>query len=152
MPSFCWLDDSSLLATHIKGNSLSLRLSSLVAGFVLMFLIIALGNIVVQIPMAALAGVMIMVAIGTFDWSSLKNIHKLPRTDAAVMVVTVGTVLYTHDLSKGVFAGVVLSTIFFAIKISKVKVDSTLEGDSVKVYQLKGLLFFASVTDFHRLI
>ncbi|WP_409372060.1 SulP family inorganic anion transporter [Salipaludibacillus neizhouensis] len=117
-----------------------------------MFLIIALGNIVVQIPMAALAGVMIMVAIGTFDWSSLKNIHKLPRTDAAVMVVTVGTVLYTHDLSKGVFAGVVLSTIFFAIKISKVKVDSTLEGDSVKVYQLKGLLFFASVTDFHRLI
>ncbi|MGJ9385800.1 SulP family inorganic anion transporter [Salipaludibacillus sp. CF4.18] len=141
----CAMLGQSVINVKSGGNG---RLSSLVAGAVLMFLIIALGNIVVQIPMAALAGVMIMVAIGTFDWNSLKNIHKLPRTDAAVMVVTVGTVLYTHDLSKGVFAGVVLSTIFFAIKISKVKVESSLEADSVKVYHLKGQLFFASVTDF----
>ena len=124
------------------------RLSSLVAGSVLMFLIIALGNIVIQIPMAALAGVMIMVAIGTFDWSSLRNLHKIPRTDAIVMIVTVGTVVYTHDLSKGVLAGVVLSAIFFAVKISKVEVITGLESSSVRVYHVRGQLFFASVTDF----
>ncbi len=123
------------------------RLSSLVAGVVLILLIIVLGGVVVQIPMAALAGVMIMVAIGTFDWSSLRNIHKVPKTDAAVMVVTVGTVVYTHDLSKGVLAGVVLSAIFFAVKISKVKVEASLESDSIKVYNVRGQLFFASVTD-----
>ncbi|UOE92096.1 SulP family inorganic anion transporter [Alkalihalobacillus sp. LMS39] len=123
------------------------RLSALVAGTFLMFLILVLGNIVVQIPMAALAGVMIMVSIGTFDWNSLKNIHRIPRTDATVMVVTVGTVVITHDLAKGVLAGVVLSAIFFASKISKVKVVKTVT-DHTHVYRVEGQLFFASVTDF----
>ncbi|MCD8511059.1 MAG: SulP family inorganic anion transporter [Bacillus sp. (in: Bacteria)] len=123
------------------------RLSTLVAGVFLMILIVVLGNMVVQIPMAALAGVMIMVSIGTFDWSSLMNLHKIPRTDATVMIVTVGTVVYTHDLSKGVFAGVILSAIFFAMKISKVKVESSLESNTIKVYHVRGQLFFASVTD-----
>jgi len=95
------------------------RLSSLVAGVVLMFMIIVLGGVVVQIPMAALAGVMIMVSIGTFDWSSVRNIHRVPRSDAAVMIVTVLTVVITHNLAYGVLAGVVLSMIFFAVKISK---------------------------------
>ncbi|WP_226037491.1 SulP family inorganic anion transporter [Aquibacillus saliphilus] len=124
------------------------RLSSLVSGVVLMFLIIVLGGVVVQIPMAALAGVMIMVSIGTFDWSSLTNLHKLPRTDAAVMVVTVVTVVVTHDLSKGVLAGVLLSAIFFAAKISKVEVTqiAALEG-SKKIYKVYGQVFFASVND-----
>lgn len=125
------------------------RLSALVAGSVLMFLILVLGSIVVQIPMAALAGVMIMVSIGTFDWHSLRNLHRVPRTDAIVMIVTVATVVYTHDLSKGVLAGVVLSAIFFAVKISKVKVEAVMEeAESVKIYRVKGQLFFASVTDF----
>ncbi|QGH35441.1 STAS domain-containing protein [Gracilibacillus salitolerans] len=124
------------------------RLSALVAGVFLMFLIFVLGNIVVQIPMAALAGVMIMVSISTFDWSSLKNLHKVPRTDAAVMVITVGTVVVTHDLSKGVLAGVLLSAIFFAAKISKVKVTQivAVEGKK-KVYKVDGQIFFASVND-----
>ncbi len=125
------------------------RLSSLVAGVFLMFLILVLGNLVVQIPMAALAGVMIMVSISTFDWSSLMNIHKVPRTDALVMIVTVGTVVYTHDLSKGVFAGVILSAIFFAAKISKVKVEKQLdESSSSLTYHIDGQIFFASVTEF----
>ncbi|MFA9556598.1 SulP family inorganic anion transporter [Evansella sp. AB-rgal1] len=125
------------------------RLSCLVAGVVLIILILALGNVVSLIPMAALAGVMIMVSISTFDWSSLTNIHKFPRTDAVVMVVTVGTVVYTHDLSKGVLAGVVLSAIFFAWKISKVKVERVFSIDKTEVtYYVKGQLFFASVTDF----
>ncbi|WP_078427702.1 SulP family inorganic anion transporter [Alkalihalobacterium alkalinitrilicum] len=125
------------------------RLSALVAGVFLMFLIVMLGNLVVQIPMAALAGVMIMVAIGTFDWNSLKTIHKLPRTDAIVMVVTVVTVVVTHDLAKGVFAGIILSAIFFAAKISKVHVTSMMaHGGKKRVYRVRGQIFFASVTDF----
>ncbi|UCZ53634.1 SulP family inorganic anion transporter [Bacillus shivajii] len=124
------------------------RLSALVAGVVLIILIIALQNVVVQIPMAALAGVMIMVSISTFDWSSLRNLHKLPRTDAAVMVVTVSVVVYTHDLAQGVFAGIILSAIFFAWKVSKVKVEKTLSNDGVRTYHIEGQLFFASVTDF----
>lgn len=77
------------------------RLSALVAGVFLMILILVLNDFLVQIPMAALVGVMFMVSIGTFDWSSLKNLHKTPFTDTLVMLVTVGTVLLTHDLSKG---------------------------------------------------
>jgi SulP family sulfate permease len=123
------------------------RLSSLVAGLVLIFLIIALGNVVVQIPMAALVGVMIMVAIGTFDWHSLKQLKVTPRTDVAVMVATVAVTVVTHDLAKGVFTGIILSAIFFAAKISKVEVKGKISQQQ-KLYTVKGQLFFASVTDF----
>jgi SulP family sulfate permease len=123
------------------------RLSSLVAGLVLIFLIIALGGAVVQIPMAALVGVMIMVAIGTFDWYSLKQIRVTPRSDVVVMVATVGVTVVTHDLAKGVFTGIILSAIFFAAKISKVHVKGTMR-DNQKIYTVKGQIFFASVTDF----
>lgn len=124
------------------------RLSAFVAGTFLMFLIIVLGNVVVQIPMAALAGVMIMVSIGTFDWSSVRNIHKLPTTDAIVMVTTVVVVLITNDLSKGVLAGVLLSTIFFAAKISRVKVtEELILNGQKKIYHVDGQIFFASVSD-----
>lgn len=125
------------------------RLSSLVAGVFLMFLIIVLGTWVVQIPMAALAGVMIMVSIGTFDWSSLTNIHKIPRTDAIVMVTVVATVVYTHDLAIGVFAGVILSAIFFAWKLSKVELVEYFDRKTnTMTYEVHGQLFFASVQDF----
>ncbi|GGJ95255.1 sodium-independent anion transporter [Lentibacillus kapialis] len=127
----------------------SRRLSSLVAGVFLMFLIIVLGGFVVQIPMAALAGVMIMVSISTFDWSSVKHLNKLPKTDAAVMVATVAIVLVTHNLSIGVLAGVLLSAIFFAAKISKINVTEELVlRKQKKVYRVEGELFFASVSDF----
>ncbi|MFT0803159.1 SulP family inorganic anion transporter [Bacillus swezeyi] len=123
------------------------RLSTFVAGVFLMFLILVLGDWVVQIPMAALAGVMIMVSIGTFDWSSFKMLTKVPLTDSIVMLVTVITVVATHDLSKGVFAGVILSAIFFVSKISKVKIEQTSAGNEMK-YTIKGQIFFASVQDF----
>ncbi len=141
----CAMIGQSVINVKSGGNG---RLSSLVAGVALMILIIALGGIVVQIPMAALAGVMIMVAIGTFDWSSLANIHKVPKTDSTVMVVTVATVVVTHDLAKGVLAGVILSAIFFVSKISKIHVEEKLvKVQQKKVYSLKGQLFFASVSD-----
>lgn len=122
------------------------RLSTLVAGVFLIFLIIVLGDLVVQIPMPVLVGIMIMVAIGTFDWSSFTYLKKAPRTDAAVMVLTVLIVVYTHDLSIGVIAGVLLSAIFFVAKISKIEVKKKLLEDTH--YQVIGQLFFASVEDF----
>jgi high affinity sulfate transporter 1 len=125
------------------------RLSTLVAGSFLMVLILLLNDFLVMIPMAALVGVMFMVSIGTFDWSYLKSIHKTPLTDTIVMVATVITVIMTHDLSKGVLVGIILSAIFFASKISKVKVTTlSSEGSHKKVYRVSGQLFFASVTDF----
>ncbi|SFG52992.1 sulfate permease, SulP family [Halobacillus alkaliphilus] len=142
----CAMIGQSVINVKSGGNG---RLSSLVAGVVLMFMIIVLGGVVVQIPMAALAGVMIMVSIGTFDWSSVRNIHRVPRSDAAVMIVTVLTVVFTHNLAYGVLAGVVLSMIFFAVKISKVNVLTLYANEGKKrIYYVQGQLFFASVTDF----
>ncbi|RBW67967.1 SulP family inorganic anion transporter [Bacillus taeanensis] len=124
------------------------RLSTFIAGMFLMFLILVLGEWVVQIPMAALVGVMFMVSFSTFDWSSLKNLARMPRADAVVMVVTVVTVVLTHDLSKGVLAGVVLSALFFANNVSKIKVENEfIEERDKTVYYIYGQLFFASVTD-----
>src|SRR5699024_6284704 len=123
------------------------RLSTLVAGLFLMFLIIVLGNLVVQIPMPVLAGIMIMVSIGTFDWSSFSYIVKAPKSDATVMLATLIIVVMTNDLSKGVIAGVILSAIFFVAKISKIQVTKQLKGDNI-LFQVKGQLFFASVESF----
>ncbi|MEC3883530.1 SulP family inorganic anion transporter [Halobacillus sp. HZG1] len=121
------------------------RLSTLVAGIFMMLLIIVFNDLLVQIPMAVLVGVMIMVSIGTFDWSSLTRFKKTPITDSIVMLVTVGTVVQTHDLSKGVIAGVILSAIFFVAKISKVKVEEVFDQNTEKmVYHVSGQVFFAS--------
>lgn len=123
------------------------RLSTLVAGLFLMFLIIVLGDLVVKIPMPVLVGIMIMVSIGTFDWATFSYLKKAPKSDVTVMLVTVGIVVVTHDLSKGVIAGIILSAIFFVSKISTIKVTSK-EEDSYIIFDLEGQLFFASVEDF----
>lgn len=123
------------------------RLSTLVAGLFLMILIMVFGDWVVQIPMPVLAGIMIMVCIGTFDWTSFSYIRKAPRGDALVMLVTVSIVVATHDLSKGVIAGVILSALLFVAKISKIKV-TRLEEEQQVVFTVKGPLFFASVEKF----
>ena len=125
------------------------RLSTFVAGAFLMILIVLLNDYLVLIPMSALVGVMIMVCIATFDWSSLKTLHKAPLTDTIVMIATVITVFMTNDLSKGVLVGIILSAVFFAVKISKVKITSlSADGANKKVYHVSGQLFFASVSDF----
>lgn len=119
------------------------RLSSLIAGVFLMFLILVLGNIVVDIPMPVLVGIMIMVSIGTFDWGSFKYIAKAPRTDAIVMLATVAAVVYTHNLAIGVVLGVILSALFFVASISKVRIQQN-NG----VFIVEGPLFFASTQNF----
>lgn len=123
------------------------RLSTLVAGVFLMFLIIVLGDLVVQIPMPVLVGIMIMVSIGTFDWSSFTYLRKAPKSDAVVMLVSVGIVVATHDLSQGVIAGVILSALFFVAKTSKIQVTERKENQNM-IFNVKGPLFFASVEGF----
>lgn len=119
------------------------RISTLIAGLFLIFLIMVLGDLVVKIPMPVLVGIMIMVSIGTFDWSSFKYLVKAPRTDVIVMLTTVVIVVWTHDLSKGVIAGVILSAIFFVVKIATVKIHQ----DNHR-YIVEGQLFFASTDAF----
>lgn len=126
------------------------RLSTFFAGGFLLFLILVLGAWVRQIPMAALVAVMIMVAIGTFSWSSLANLRTHPKSSSLVMAVTVIVVVATHDLAKGVFAGVLMSALFFARKVSRLlSVESSLseEGDE-RVYHVYGQVFFASAESF----
>ncbi|MFP4696289.1 SulP family inorganic anion transporter [Thiohalospira sp.] len=126
------------------------RLSTLAAGLFLLFFILVLGDLVAIIPMAALVAVMIMVSVATFDWSSLKTLHRLPRTDATVLVVTVVTVVVTHDLSMGVIAGVLLSAIFFARKMARaIEVTSELDAaEKTRTYRVTGQLFFVAVDKF----
>jgi len=123
------------------------RLSTFIAGSFLIFLIIVLGELVVQIPMSVLVGIMIMVSIGTFDWTSFGYLKKAPKADAVVMLVTVAIVVATHDLSKGVIAGVLLSAIFFVAKISTMKVTKREEKTGI-TFDVEGQLFFASVDGF----
>lgn len=120
------------------------RLSTFTAGVVLIFMIIVLGNWVVQIPMPILAGIMVMVSIGTFDWGSFRFMAKAPRTDAFVMVLTVLIVLVTDNLAIGVIAGVIFSALFFATKISKVDVHFEETADAITL-RFIGQIFFASI-------
>jgi SulP family sulfate permease len=125
------------------------RLSTFVAGAFLLFLIVVLDDIVRLIPMAALVSIMIMVSIGTFSWRSILDLGKNPPTSSIVMLVTVVTVVLTHDLAKGVIAGVLLSGVFFAGKVARMfRVTSTLEAERRRVYTVEGQIFFASAEFF----
>ena len=126
------------------------RLSTFMAGAFLLFMILVLGDLVSRIPMAALVAIMIMVSVGTFSWASLKNLVTHPRSSSIVMVATVATVVYTHNLAIGVLVGVLLSAVFFAWKISQIfRVTSTLTDDGrERTYTVEGQVFFASADDF----
>lgn len=126
------------------------RLSTLVAGVFLLILVVGLGDLVAKIPMAALVAVMFMVSISTFDWSSLKRLTVMPRSEAIVLIVTVAVVVITHDLSKGVIAGVVLSALFFARVVAKLIVVSKEFNEETKTmtFRVVGQLFFVSVEEF----
>ena len=126
------------------------RLSTLWAGLFLLFLILVLQDWVARIPMAALVAVMIMVSIGTFDWGSVMTLRSTPFQSSVVMIATTVTVVATHDLSKGVVLGVVLSAIFFMRKVGKTvgveEIETPEEG--VLRYRVTGNLFFASADFF----
>jgi SulP family sulfate permease len=126
------------------------RLSAFTAGLVLLILVVFLGDLVARIPMPALVAIMIMVSIGTFSWSSIKNLTVHPRSSSVVMLATVATVVYTHNLAIGVLVGVLLSGIFFAGKIAQLfKISSIISKDGrIRTYVVEGQLFYGSVEDF----
>jgi SulP family sulfate permease len=122
------------------------RLSTFSAGIFLLLMVVFIGDWVARIPMAALVAVMIMVSIGTFSWSSIRNLRAHPPTSSIVMIATVIVTVSTHDLAKGVFVGVLLSGIFFAHKVGRfLRIDRSSEEDGqVRVYSVVGQVFFAS--------
>ncbi len=126
------------------------RMSTLCAGVFLLLMIVFLGDWVKQIPMAALVAIMVMVSIGTFSWSSIKNLKLHPRSSSIVMLATVIVVVTTHNLAIGVFVGVLFSGIFFAWKISQIfLVTSELSDNGAsRRYIVEGQLFFASAENF----
>src|SRR6056297_3198903 len=122
------------------------RLSCFTAGVCLLFMVVVLGDLVSIIPMAALVAIMIMVSIGTFSWSSIKALRTHPGSSSVVMIATVISVVYTHNLAMGVL----LSGIFFAGKIAQLfGVRSEISADGrVRTYHVEGQLFYGSVEDF----
>ncbi len=124
------------------------RLSTLTAGVVLLLLLLLFNNEVGKIPMPALVAVMFMVSIGTFSWASFRNLAVHPKTTSTVMIATVVTTVWSHNLAIGVGVGVLLSALFFARKVSQViRVTSELGGDT-RTYTVRGQIFFASAEFF----
>ena len=128
------------------------RLSCFAAGVFLLFLIVALGDLVAQIPMPALVAIMIMVSIGTFSWSSIADLRQHPTSSSIVMLATVATTVFSHNLAIGVLTGVLLSGVFFAGKIAQIfRVRSEASPDGLsRTYFIEGQLFFASADQFTR--
>lgn len=121
------------------------RLSTLTAGILLIIMVVFLDEWISRIPMAALVAVMVMVSIGTFSWSSVKDMRKHPLSTNIVMLSTVVVVVFTHNLAIGVLVGVLLATLFFANKIGRfMVVKSTIEHEDERTYRVIGQLFFAS--------
>ncbi|MBB3661623.1 SulP family sulfate permease [Prauserella sediminis] len=127
------------------------RASTFLAGVFLLILVVALGQIVGLIPMAALVGVMIMVSVGTFDWHSIhpKTLVRMPKSETTVMVATVAVTVATHNLAIGVVVGVLVAMVLFARRVAHlVSVDSVLDPEgTTKIYHVTGQLFFASSND-----
>lgn len=122
------------------------RLSTFVAGLFLIILVVFLDAWIQQIPMAALVAVMIMVSIGTFSWSSIRDLRTHPLSTSIVMLSTVAVVVATHNLALGVLVGVLLATLFFANKIGRLLVVHSQQdaGTNTLAYQVVGQVFFAS--------
>lgn len=126
------------------------RLSTFCAGFFLLIMVVFLSDWIKQIPMAALVAVMVMVSIGTFSWSSVRDLKKNPLSTNIVMITTVAVVLATHNLALGVLAGVLLATLFFANKVARLMVIKQAQenANAPLQYQVIGQVFFTSAEKF----
>jgi SulP family sulfate permease len=126
------------------------RLSTLVAGVFLLVLLVILQRLLAIVPVAALTAVMIMVSINTFSWRSLARLRTNPWQSSVVMLATVGTVVATADLSRGVLVGVLLSGVFFAGKVARLsRIASVLSDDGrVRTYIVEGQVFFVTAGTF----
>ena len=126
------------------------RLSTLVAGIMLLILVVFLSDLVSIIPMAALVSVMIMVSIGTFNWDSIREARRRPLSVNIVILTTVIVVVMTHNLAYGVLAGVLLAAMFFANKIGHFMYIHSKINDQAdhRCYYVVGQVFFASANKF----
>jgi len=124
------------------------RLSSITASVGLMALVATFTDLLNIIPVGVLVGIMFMVSIGTFEWSSFGHLKKMPKSDAFVMVmVTIVTIIF--DLAIAVIAGVIISALVFAWKQARIYARSKPLGKNGKLYELEGPLFFGSVSSFN---
>lgn len=142
----CAMIGQSLINVNSGGRN---RLSGIVAAVALLLFILFFSTYIEMIPMAALVGLMFMVAIGTFEWASLKTFNKVPKSDVITMIgVTAITVIF-HNLAVAVLVGVLFAAIIFAWENAKrIRARKHVDEYGVKHYQVYGPLFFASVTTF----
>jgi len=142
----CAMIGQSLINVNSGGRG---RLSGITAAVCLLLFVLFLAPWIEQIPMAALVGVMFMVVIGTFEWTSLKMFGRMPRSDIFVMLLVAGYTVVMHDLATAVILGVIVSALVFAWQhATHLGADTKINDFGSKIYQLHGPLFFASVSSF----
>lgn len=125
------------------------RLSGIIAAFTILAIVLFGAPIIEQVPMAALVGVMIMVAIGTFEWVSLKIFNKVPKKDIFLVIIVALITVILHNLALAVLVGVILSALFFAWESAKrIRARKYIDENGIKHYEIYGPLFFASTTNF----
>ena len=140
---------------NVKASGARTRISTFTAGVLILVLAVSLGEVVAMIPMAALVAVMIFVSIATFDWHSIRpsTLSFMPKSETAVMIVTVIGTVATHNLAIGVGLGVLTAMVLFAQRVSRfAAVTRTIEGnneDATARYTVVGELFFASSNDLY---
>lgn len=131
-------------------NGARARLSGIVAALMLLVFIMFGANLVEKLPMAALTGLMIMVAIGTFEWASLRTFNRMPKSDIFVMIFVTLVTVILHNLALAVVAGVVISALMFSWDNAKrIRARKSIDEEGVKHYEIYGPLFFGSVTVFN---
>ncbi len=144
----CAMIGQSMINVNSGGHQ---RLSGISAALFLLAFILFASSLIEQIPMAALVGVMFIVVIGTFEWSSFRIFSKIPRHDAFVLVLVSGVTVAT-DLAIAVIVGVIVSALVFAWEHAKhINIKSYIDDNGSKVYELNGPLFFGSVKNFREL-
>lgn len=125
------------------------RLSGIVAALTILVIILVGAPVIGKLPMAALTGVMIMVAIGTFEWASLRIFKRMPKSDIFVMIVVTLITVFLHNLALAVLIGVIISALIFAWDNAKrIRARKHVDENGVKHYNIYGPLFFGSVTNF----
>ena len=138
---------------NVKGSGARTRISTFIAGVMLLFLVVVLGDLVSTIPMAALVAVMIMVSVGTFNWHSVlpATLKQMPKTESFVMISTVVVVIMTHNLAIGVIVGIILEMVMFARRVAHfaetTRTVGEQDGVGAVLYTVKGEIFFASSND-----
>jgi SulP family sulfate permease len=125
------------------------RLSGIVAAITILIIILFGAPVIGKLPMAALVGVMMMVAIGTFEWASFKVINKMPKQDIFTGVAVALITIVLHNLALAVLVGVIISALVFAWESAKqIRVKNSVDNDGIKNYKVYGPLFFGSTTTF----